>query len=469
MGTCSTDDRPNFRAINNNNTSFSQNSHMHIAPLNDNEYYNKNTMSKTTNDFYKISRTKKKKQNKITKIDYCNIIRDNDNNTNKSTTSKSKSKNISETNSEHISKTHTMFSKQIKYKKFDMEQNDNDILDQEFKENFYKNKKKIRSKVLPSEKSLNIITEQDLRKMREERLKNKNNFNANDKLNYRCIKTYQAHNDKISCGIKLYNNKIATGSYDKTIIIWNYSDMNLIEENMLREQDDICCLLEFENNMLLTGTKSSNINLWNLNIGKIFYIFKGHISNVNDLSKLNNDFFASCSNDKTIRIWNYRTKLCTNILRGHMDGVLSLITLSDGKLCSGGGDLSIKIWNCSTGECTSTLLGHRKWVKCLCQLKNNNYILSGSDDKTIKVWSFNECIKTLIGHTNSVRTICQLNDFYFASGSFDKTIKIWDITNFDCTQTLLGHNDLVLIIIDINNEEMISCSNDHEIKLWGRK
>ena len=102
-----------------------------------------------------------------------------------------------------------------------------------------------------------------------------------------------------------------------------------------------------------------------------------------------------------------------------------MIILSDNKLCSGGSNLDIKIWDLETGE-NYILIGHKKWIKCLCQL-SNKYLISGSDDKTIKIWSNKKCIKTLLGNGLSVRSLCQINEYFFASGSFDKTIKIWDI------------------------------------------
>lgn len=465
MGICSSETDPSFGNKNNNSSNYPS-SHKYSTPLRDN-----GSTMKLNKDVYKISRGKKNQQHKIGKVDYSNnIISMKDNNTNYSTTSKSQTKNNNpqmKLNKVPTMKTINSY-QDSNFNDFN-NLNDNDI--EEFNENFYKNKKKIRRKVHPSEKSLNIISEETLKKMKEEKLNNGYISSDNcNKINYRCIQTIKAHGDKISCMTQLMNNNIASGSNDNTIKIWRCNNNYLTEESTLKEQSNVNCILEFENNMLLSGTKDSKINLWDLNNLNLSYSFIGHESSVNALTKINIFVFASCSNDKTIRIWNYPNKSCTRIINGHLDGVLSLIKLSDGKLCSGGGDLSIKIWNWATGDCCSTLLGHKKWIKCLCQLKKNNFILSGSDDKTIKVWSNNECYKTLQGHTRSVRTICQINDYYFASGSFDKSIKIWEIINFDCVQTIDGHNDLILAVIKFNNNgNIISCSNDHLMKVWENK
>ena len=71
-------------------------------------------------------------------------------------------------------------------------------------------------------------------------------------------------------------------------------------------------------------------------------------------------------------------------------------------------------------------------------------IVSASDDKTIKVWSHEETtghgrqqqqlqhrhpqrLVTLRSHTDGV-TCLRFSDFVIVSGSYDKTVKLWDFT-----------------------------------------
>ena len=163
-----------------------------------------------------------------------------------------------------------------------------------------------------------------------------------------------------------------------------------------------------------------------------------------------------------------------------MDCILSLILLQKNYnyLCSGSADLTIRIWDWENNICLHVLKGHEKWVKCLLEL-DNGIIVTGSDDKSIKLWKDQINIKTIEEHKNSVRALCLINSKYFASGSFDYTIKIWEINSWVCVQTLIGHNSNIICVIplkynnrkeNMNNSKnptlIASCSNDKSLKIW---
>ena len=122
----------------------------------------------------------------------------------------------------------------------------------------------------------------------------------------------------------------------------------------------------------------------------------------------------------------------------------------------------------------NTLADHEKWVKSVFEL-NNGIIVSGSDDKTIKLWNNYEWFLALDAHKHLVRIFCQTNKKYFASGSFDCTIKIWEINTWKCAQTLIWHKYNLICVIVLNNKNndkcnsIASCSIDKKIKIWKGK
>ncbi len=76
-------------------------------------------------------------------------------------------------------------------------------------------------------------------------------------------------------------------------------------------------------------------------------------------------------------------------LQGHSNGVASVAYSPDGNyLASGSQDKTVKLWSCSAGyrEIT-TLRGHKNYVCCVAFSKDNIYLASGSEDNTVKLWN----------------------------------------------------------------------------------
>ena len=62
--------------------------------------------------------------------------------------------------------------------------------------------------------------------------------------------------------------------------------------------------------------------------------------------------------------------------------------LPDGLIVSGSSDKTLRIWNASSGECEQVLSGHAGWVSCVSVLSDGR-IVSGSSDKTLRIL---ECV-----------------------------------------------------------------------------
>ena len=286
---------------------------------------------------------------------------------------------------------------------------------------------------------------------------------------YHLKRTTKLHDsiNSITAIILLQSGLVATGSYDKTICIWNIKELSC--DKKIKVLGKVLSLLEFKPNMLLSSQESI-ICLYNINSDKdeCIYTFKGHELWVNCLIKYDDKTFASASNDHKIIIWDYEQRKKINEFEEYKNSIFSLIKLNDGNLCFGGADSEIRIFDWKKGRIINKLKGHSGWIMCLCQMDNET-LLSGSDDKTIKVWKNNKCIFTIEGHSDMVKVLLKLNDNYFASGSFDKTIKIWKMEAFISQQTLTDHSSNILCLLKLNNYDLVSCAGDKSIKIWGKK
>ena len=73
------------------------------------------------------------------------------------------------------------------------------------------------------------------------------------------------------------------------------------------------------------------------------------------------------------------------------------------------------------------LNGHRNSVYCLEISSNNSFIVSGSWDKTLRIWNKDGSeVATLNGHKDVVSCFAiSSDDLWIISGSDDKSLKIW--------------------------------------------
>jgi WD40 repeat protein len=114
---------------------------------------------------------------------------------------------------------------------------------------------------------------------------------------------------------------------------------------------------------------------------------------------IHNDNLAIGQKDFTIRILDVRSELfASGSLLGHRDKVTSLVGLKNDHLASASYDRSVKVWNYRNGTLVKSLVSHSDYVYTLVFLKNENSLLSGSVDRTIKKWN----LSLLIGGNQSV-------------------------------------------------------------------
>jgi COMPASS component SWD3 len=97
-------------------------------------------------------------------------------------------------------------------------------------------------------------------------------------------------------------------------------------------------------------------------------------------------------------------------------------------------------------------------------------LVSGSRDKTIKVWNLHtgELLRTLQGHSNLVRTVAiSASGQTLVSGSADNTIKVWNLHTGELLRTLPGHSYSVnSVAISASGQTLISGSGNNII-VWG--
>ncbi|XP_053664280.1 phospholipase A-2-activating protein [Anopheles marshallii] len=227
---------------------------------------------------------------------------------------------------------------------------------------------------------------------------------------------------------------------------------------------------------VVSGSRDTTAKVWE-SFGNRYEdkeTFKNHTNYVGAVLVVeSNGWICTGSNDATICIFPFPGSGSTEpigVLKGHTSTVCALAAGHNATaLISGSWDKTAKIWTNAPGSNANiTLVGHEAAVWAVACLPNGRYV-SGSADKNIFVWNERgEKLVVLKGHKDCVRGLCPLPMGGFLSCSNDATIRHWNDT-YECVKEFHGHSNYIYSIgrSDAWGEEVfITGGEDSTIRMW---
>lgn len=200
----------------------------------------------------------------------------------------------------------------------------------------------------------------------------------------------------------------------------------------------------------------------------------------------------SASRDQTVKVWDIETGFCEQTLTDHNDWVRCLaVRQSDGGLwASSGNDHVIHVYDNEHSKVVE-MRGHEHVVESLAFISEEplttavkastgnakhaetvrDYLASGSRDRTVRLWKISEaaCIAVFKAHENWVRgVVIHPSGNYVISCSDDKTIRVFDIKANRCLRTLDKAHDHFVTSLDIHHQLPILVSGgvDQTVRCW---
>ncbi|RHZ70856.1 hypothetical protein Glove_265g18 [Diversispora epigaea] len=291
------------------------------------------------------------------------------------------------------------------------------------------------------------------------------------------------------------SNILTAITNDLNILFYQISTGLLRIKQIVGYNDEIIDLVYIGPNEshLAIATNTEQIRLYDINSFN-WNIIYGHTDIIICLAKSNdNKILISGSKDNTARIWgidlNFENSQeiikCIGICIGHTEAIGTIAISKKGKFCiTGSQDRTVKFWNLKQLDLVNsdesfrpkalyTYHAHDKDINSIAISSNEKIFATGSQDKTIKIWSIENgsLLGTCTGHKRGVWFV-QFSpiDHTLVSSSGDKTIKLWSSTDFSCLKTFEGHTNSVLKVSFITSGlQLISCASDGLLKLWSIK
>ena len=131
-------------------------------------------------------------------------------------------------------------------------------------------------------------------------------------------------------------------------------------------------------------------------------------------------------------------------LYGHQSAVYSISISPDNQyLISGSYDTTIRLWNLHTKTCLGVYKGHFCPVLCVKFSPISHYFASGACDKTARLWSVNSggALRIFVGHLSDVELIdFHPNGLYLITSANDKTIRLWTIKTGECCRIFVNYS-----------------------------
>ncbi len=162
---------------------------------------------------------------------------------------------------------------------------------------------------------------------------------------------------------------------------------------------------------------------------------------------------------------------CLQTLQGHTGCVTSVcLTPDGGRAVSGSWDKTLRVWDLDSNRCLQIFHGHTSYVWSVSLTPDARRAISGSRDKTLRVWDLigGQCLQILQGHTEDVWCVCITPDGRRAvSASGDKTLRVWDLNNGRCLQILQGHTaEVMSVCLTPDGSHAVSGGDDNTLRVW---
>jgi len=142
-------------------------------------------------------------------------------------------------------------------------------------------------------------------------------------------------------------------------------------------------------NANLKGTQVANTDFTNSKfINSTFNQVFGNILSVN-FSK-NSDSFIASDTKGVVYQWDRGNYQQINDFQGHMNYVrIVQYSLDNNYILSGSDDHNIRIWSIKNNSCTNIFTQHSNWIRDL-QFIDENMVISGDEDGIFYIWDFNK-------------------------------------------------------------------------------
>ena len=224
-----------------------------------------------------------------------------------------------------------------------------------------------------------------------------------------------------------------TGSYDKTLRVWDLKDRCLVDTLYPPHEGIVYAVATARNEpVAVSASGDRTIRVWDLATQTCRATLTGHNHRVYDIALSSDGATAlSASHDRTIKLWEVSSGTTLGTLQGHSDAVLSVAFVpGERSAVSASKDGTIRVWQLEAGEARATTQEHEGWIQAVAVTPDGRLAITGGQDHRLCVWdtATPRVRQVLKGHHDAVSAIALHPAKGIAvSGSYDRRVVVWDL------------------------------------------
>ncbi|KAH7575011.1 hypothetical protein ACOSP7_005567 [Xanthoceras sorbifolium] len=287
---------------------------------------------------------------------------------------------------------------------------------------------------------------------------------------------------------------ILASLHSGVIQLWDYRMGTLIDR--FDEHDGPVRGVHFHKSqpLFVSGGDDYKIKVWNYKMHRCLFTLLGHLDYIRTV-QFHHEYpwIVSASDDQTIRIWNWQSRTCISVLTGHNHYVMcASFHPKEDLVVSASLDQTVRVWDIGAlrkktvspaddilrlsqmntdlfggvdAVVKYVLEGHDRGVNWAAFHPTLPLIVSGADDRQVKLWRMNETkaweVDTLRGHMNNVSCVMfHAKQDIIVSNSEDKSIRVWDVTKRTGVQTFRREHDRFWILASHPEMNLLAAGHD---------
>jgi len=279
------------------------------------------------------------------------------------------------------------------------------------------------------------------------------------------------HNGPVYC-LTCSNSKIYSTSSDKWIARWDLAngsqDPFSIQVESVAYAIYHCLNLPY----LIIGCSNGNIHIIDTNSKKEIKFLKHHSTAIFSIIEIpNKNYLITGDSDGNFCVWNLISFTLELQLPLNCGKIRQLLLSNDKKkIFIASKDGKFRILETDFFNQVAEVNINETGIQSIVELENS-LLLAGNDGYIYKIDKTNLIVvKKIPAHKGAIYSIIEFDNDYLITASRDKSIKIWSKLELSVVEKKEfgtgGHKNSVNHLLKLNADEIASCSDDGKIIVW---